>query len=38
MTPSTVARINELTARDLNAVERVAVLYLLRKLSAPEAE
>jgi hypothetical protein len=27
-----------LTMSDLNAVEQVAVLYLLRKLSAPEAE
>jgi MarR family transcriptional regulator, lower aerobic nicotinate degradation pathway regulator len=34
----TAARISELTLRDLNEVERVAVLYLLRKLSAPEAE
>lgn len=34
----TAARISELTMSDLSEVERVAVLYLLRKLSAPDAE
>jgi DNA-binding MarR family transcriptional regulator len=38
MTTPTAAHISELTMSDLNAVERVAVLYLLRKLSAPEAD
>lgn len=32
----TALRISELTMSDLNDAERVAVLYLLRKLSAPE--
>ena len=31
-------RISELTMGELNEAERVAALYLLRKLSAPDAE
>jgi MarR family transcriptional regulator, lower aerobic nicotinate degradation pathway regulator len=38
LTTPTAARISELTMSDLNAVERVAVLYLLRKLCGPELE
>jgi hypothetical protein len=34
----TALRISELTMSELNEAERVAVLYLLRKLSAPDAE
>jgi DNA-binding MarR family transcriptional regulator len=33
----TALRISELTMSDMNDAERVAVLYLLRKLSAPDA-
>lgn len=38
LTTPTAARISELTMSDLNAVERVAVLYLLRKLCGSELE
>jgi hypothetical protein len=34
----TALRISELTMGELNEAERVAVLYLLRKLSATEPE
>jgi DNA-binding MarR family transcriptional regulator len=34
----TALRISELTMGELNEAERVAVLYLLRKLSAPDVE
>ncbi|OXC76859.1 MarR family winged helix-turn-helix transcriptional regulator [Caballeronia sordidicola] len=37
ITPTAV-RISELTMGELNEAERVAALYLLRKLSAPDAE
>ena len=37
-TTPTAARISELTMSDLNAVERVAVLHLLRKLCGPDGE
>jgi MarR family transcriptional regulator, lower aerobic nicotinate degradation pathway regulator len=37
-TTPTAARISELTMADLNAVERVAVLHLLRKLCGPDGE
>lgn len=38
VTTPTAAHISELTMSDLNAVERVAVLYLLRKLCGPDLE